>query len=139
MDEAASVSLVERVGHLREQRECAIGIERPFAREKLAQIRSVDIPHRQIDRALRLPKIEDRNRVRMVEARRDRRLANQSLAKSLVAGELRIEEFQRDAIGGALALGEVDGARGALPDQRDKPVPGDSGSDRGVTSHAHRA
>src|SRR2546422_9697741 len=54
----------------------------------------------------------------MVKARRKLGLAQEAAAKALVPRQLGREELERDEPPGARLLGQVDGARRPLPEQR---------------------
>jgi hypothetical protein len=71
----------------------------------------------------------------MFEARRKVRLAQEAAAKSLVVRELGSEDLERHTTSRTLVFGEVDGAHGALPEQRVDPERADSRPDLDLVRH----
>ena len=81
---------------------------RPVADEQLLQRPPVEVLHRDVVGALRLAAVEDRDDVRVVEARRALRLAAEALDELLVGGVPLVQQLQRDLPAELLVLGEVD-------------------------------
>ena len=68
MDEPAGVSSVERRGDLRHDRDCAGGGESVLVAKKVPEV-TVDVAHGKEEASLRLPRLVDRDDVRVVERR----------------------------------------------------------------------
>ena len=70
--------------------------EPALASQQRAQVVAVDVAHRQVQAALVLARVEDRDDVRVVDVRGDARLADEALAKGRILGQGRRDELQRD-------------------------------------------
>ena len=134
MDEPGRVRRVERLARLAHQRDGAPGLEPSLASQELAQIDAVDVLHREVEHAAVLARGDRPHDVRVVERRRQARLAQEALPEPLVVGELGREQLQRDPPP-VRVLREVDGphrpARKQLPDAE----PADDASGRTVSAH----
>ena len=115
----------------RSGRECAVPPQ-----ERL-EIRAVDIPHRDEEAAVGLAGLVDRDDVRVVEARREPRLAQQSLAEALVVGERFREELERDRPLEPNVARAVDVAHATAPDEGLDLVAGDDVAWRDSPSYRH--
>jgi hypothetical protein len=68
--EPVRVRHVERAGDLGDQRDGALGLERPAARQQRTEVGSLDVAHRHVQDAVLLAGVEDLDGVRMVDRRR---------------------------------------------------------------------
>ena len=116
--EATAVRRVERAGDLGEERERAVGGERQLG----AQVVALDEAHRQIQLAVALARLVDRDHVRVVERGRELRLAQEAAAEALVAGELGSNQLQRHRALERDVERAVDDAHPAAADDRLDPV-----------------
>ena len=80
---------------------------RPVADEQLLQRAPFEVLHRDVVRPLRVAAVEDRDDVRMVEARGALRLAAEALDELLVGGMPLVQQLQRHVPAQFLVLGEV--------------------------------
>ena len=117
MDEPALVGRVERVADLLDQPDRAIRVERRLAGDQLPEVVALDVPHRQVQPPVRLSCRVDRDDVRMIERRRDLRLAQEPLAEALALRELRRQELQRHLAAEADVFRAVDRSHAASPEQ----------------------
>ena len=129
------VRAVERVGDLREDGHRHAEVERPLALEECAEVRALDVLHREEQAALRrlssLVEVED---VRVVERLRVLRLPLEAGGEARVVGKPLRQHLQR-AHAALLALGEVDRAHGALAEHRLDPVTGNVSAGRRGAGH----
>ena len=125
MDEPAPVRRVERVGDLPAERDDPRRLEHPLRPQERPEVRPVDVAHRDEQAAVDLTGLVDRDHVRMVERRREPRLAKQPLAEALVVGELGGEELERDRPVEAGVAGAVDLAHPTPAGQFLDEVPGE--------------
>jgi hypothetical protein len=68
--ETALVGGVERSCDLSDEGDCALGRQRTLSPEQRLQVRPVDVPHRDVEESLDLPRVVDRHDVRVIERRR---------------------------------------------------------------------
>ena len=88
--EAARVRRVERARDLRADRAApAPGRAAPSLRSSARRSRALDVAHRQVQPAVGLAGVVDRDDVRVLERRCELGLAQEALAEALVQGELR--------------------------------------------------
>ena len=81
---------------------------RPVPDEQLLQRSPFEVLHRDVVGPLRVAAVEDRDDVRMVEARGALRLPAEPLDELLVGGMALVQQLQRDIPAQLLVLGEVD-------------------------------
>src|SRR5215218_906839 len=138
MDEAGTMRRVERLAGLSHQLGCAPGVETPLAAQELAQIGPVHVLHDQVEDTAVLARGDRPHHVRMVECRREPRLAQEALPEPLVVRKLGRQQLQRHPPALAV-LCEVNGphrpARQQLPDAE----PTDNASGWTVDAHDLRA
>ena len=139
VDEPTLVCLVERSRDLGDDRRGARRIERAFARDELAQVLAVHVAHRQIQGALVLAGLVDRDDVRVVERGGDPRLALEASAETWVLGQLGRDELERDVAVELLLVGEVDDAHAATADQPLDLASCDLRARAGLVPDAHRS
>jgi hypothetical protein len=96
MHERAPVSGVERVRDVGEHRERPLRRKLLLALQDRSQIASLDEPHRQVELAVVLARLVDRDHVRVVERCRQPRFAQEALPEALVLGQLRGDQLERD-------------------------------------------
>ena len=118
VDETRGVGGIESRGDVLDESDSPARLEAALAAEQLAQIRTLDVVHREVEVTLVLARSERLHGVRMVERRRQLGLAQEAPAKTLVAGEFAREELQRDAAPGARLLREVDRSHRPLSEER---------------------
>ena len=119
--EGLGVRGVERVGHLGDHVHRARGGERA-ALDEVREVAAVDEAHVDEELAVDVAVVVDRHDVRVVELRRQRRLALEPAAVLLVGGQLAQEALQRDEPLTARVVGAVDLAHATAPDQGVEPV-----------------
>ena len=115
--QAAPVRRVQGVGHLGGDGDRAGGLEHAFAPQERLEVGALDVPHRDEQAPVGLPRLVDRDDVGVVEPGGEARLAQQALAEALVVGQRRIEELERDRPVEAGVPGEVDLAHAAAAGQ----------------------
>jgi hypothetical protein len=139
MNEPALVRDVQGVGDSGEQVERPSRVERAVPRKQLAQVTAADEAHRQKQVAIGLAEVEDRDDVRVLKGRGQLRLPQETATEALVAGQLGVEQLERDTLIRAGALGEIDRTGSALADQRDQPIARHARPQRRVAPHPGRA
>ena len=97
--ETAGVCSVERRGNLRNQGDRARRLEAAVASEQRTKVAPLDEAHRDVDVPIRLAGRIHRDHVRMVDARRQPRLAQDALTRGLVVHEPGRQHLQRDGTG----------------------------------------
>jgi hypothetical protein len=65
---AAPMGRVQRGGDRPEQRDRPIGLERPLAHDQAAEVGPADVPHRDEQLPIGLPRLVDRDDVRVLHA-----------------------------------------------------------------------
>jgi hypothetical protein len=115
--DAEVVRFGERAADLVEQRRRARPRQRAVAAHDLAEILAAHVLHDQVQRALRLPEVEDLHRVRVVEARHRVRLALEAADHFRIVGEIGVQDLHRRDLAHALVLDLVDDAHAAAADQ----------------------
>ena len=86
---------VERLAGLPHELGRALGLEGPLAPQELAQVDAVHVRHGQVEDAAVVARGDRPHDVRMVERRRELRLAQEALPEPLVVRELGREQLQR--------------------------------------------
>jgi hypothetical protein len=139
MDEALVVRRVQRLRHLPEDGDCALRLERSLLGEKLGQIRALDVPHGQEEQPFLLARLQDGDDVRVVEGGGDPRLAQETLTKPLILGELGGNHLERDLAPEPRVFGAVDRAHPPTADERLDSVPGEFAPEDRLRAvpHAH--
>ena len=123
---------VERARHAIEDRERARWRHGLLALQQPAEVGSLDVAHRDEQHAVGLVGIVDRDHVRMIQRRRQARLAQEPLPELLVLSELGRQQLQRDMPVEPLVVGEVDDRHPTPTEHPLDPVAGDLGSDARV-------
>src|SRR5205823_13807018 len=108
VDESRLVGDVERLCDVCEQRQRPLGLEPAMLAQELLEVAAGDVAHRDVELALVLAGVVDRDDVRMVERSGELRLAQEALAKALVLGQLRCEQLQGDFAVERKVMGPVD-------------------------------
>ena len=108
VDQAAAVRRVQCVRHLGQQIERPLGRKRALRLDQVAELASVDEPHRQVDDPVGFPGGVDREDARVLEPGRNPGLAQEALAEPLVRRQLGRERLERDAPVEHELVGEVD-------------------------------
>jgi hypothetical protein len=135
VDEVAPVSRLERAGHLRDYRDGTIDFEGCLRSKQAPKVRPVDMAHGDVEHALRLPRVVDRDHVLVVDARGHARLPQEALAEAIVLGKLGREDLERHLAVHAQVLGQIDDGHPAPRDERLDPVAGKFGADAGQITH----
>ena len=92
----------------------ALGLERPFAHDGGEQVGAVDEAHGDVELAVDLPRLVDRDHVRVVDRGGEHRLALEALAEPAVAREVVGDQLQRHGPGERDLGRAVDPAHAAL-------------------------
>ena len=125
VDQPVGVRRVQRRGDLgadpagRLQGERAVPVQEP------AQVLAAYVPHRDVQDAVGLAGLEDRDDVRVVDGGRGLRLPFEPAAEDVVAGQFGGEQLERDRAVQAQVTGAVDDGHAAAPDLVLDPVAGD--------------
>jgi hypothetical protein len=133
VDEAAAMGGVEGVRDLRGDRDRARRIERPLAPQQRLEVAAGDVAHRDEQAPLALTGLVDRDHVRVVEAGREPRLAQQPL----VGRDARREQLEGDRAAEPEVRRAMDLAHPAAPEQLLDAVPLDVRAGKRV-SDGHR-
>ena len=94
-----------------------------------SQIVAVHEPHREIDAAVDVARVVDRDDVRVLERHHELRLAREALAEAIVARQGRRDELERNRPLQAQVVRPVDDAHPAAADQLLDPVAEEVGAD----------
>jgi hypothetical protein len=119
------MSGVERTSDLRDDLERAGGSQRALASKHGAQIRALDVAHREVEALFGFTRVVHRDDVRMIEARGEPRLTEKALAESVVVGVTRSEELEGDVPVEVSVVRPVHLSHPAAADQLLDPVAGD--------------
>ena len=122
--EAGAVDRVQRGAGLRDDIGRLGRVERAAAADERAQVVAGDEAHRDVGDAVVLARRVHRDHVRMLDARRGARLAQEPLADVVVVEQLRRDHLQRDDPLELELDRAVDHAHPAATDQRLDPVAG---------------
>ena len=139
MDQALGVRGVQRRGRLRDDRDRTRRIQPGVGPQEALQVRSLDVPHRDVQHAVGLARVVDGDDVGMVETGGDARFADEPLPERFILGELGTEDLQRDPAPEAQVLGQVDDGHPSSPDHRCHPMTGDLGPHPAVGRHQWHA
>ena len=124
VDQADRVCGVERAGELLDDPDRDWGGEPALGADQRLQVAAGDVAHRDVVDAVDLARVVDREDVRMVEARGERRLLHKAFADRVVGGQIGGQYLQRD-IAREADLGRViDSSGPAAPDRGMQPVTG---------------
>ncbi len=93
--EAPPVGGVERTRHLGQDRQRPLGRERALALENALQVAPLHVAHREVELPVAVAGLVDRDHVRMVERRREARLAQEATPEVVVLGELGGDQLER--------------------------------------------
>src|SRR3954463_72095 len=97
----------------------------PGGAHERAQVAALDVAHRDVQGALVLARVVDRDDVRVVDRRRQARLADEALTESRVLGELRGDELEGDRTVEVELDGPVDDAHAAATGDAGDAVAGE--------------
>ena len=129
---------IERVRDLAADRERAGGVERALRAQERPEVRALDEAHREVEAAVDVAGVVDRNDVRVLERHRELRLAREALVEALVERELGRDQLQRDRSLQAQVVGAVDDAHPAPADQLLDAIAEEVGSDLDLGLGAHQ-
>jgi hypothetical protein len=124
MHQAFFVRRIQRRSDRRDDRERPLRFERSLT-EHLAEVRAIDVLHRDEEPTLSLVRVVDRDDVRMLQTRRGRGLADESVAEPRIVGEVRVEQLQSDLPTQLEVLGEIDDGHPAPTDHPLDPMTGE--------------
>ena len=96
VDQAGSVRGVQRRGDLRDDLGGPLGRQRPLVLEQPVQVGARHVAHDEIQLPLGLARAVDRHHVRVVDQRREPRLALEALAEGRIGGAIGRDQLQRD-------------------------------------------
>jgi hypothetical protein len=108
---------VEGVGHRLQQGAQRLDVEPTVALEHRAEVLAVDEAHRQVEHAVRVARVVDRDDVRVLQAGRDGGLPLEAVAVLPVGGERRGEHLEGDRAAQLEVAGAVDDAHTAFADE----------------------
>ena len=134
VNQAAHVGRGQSVRRLVDDRGQSLRIERAVL-EKLPQIGSLDVSHRDEEDVVGLRCLVDRDDVRMVEAGSEPGLAHETLTEGLVLAELWREQLQRDLALEHDVLRPIDDAHAAVPEQSIEAITRKLSTDTGNPTH----
>jgi hypothetical protein len=137
VDEPFRVGGVEGVRDLRDDRECPGGSQRAFTSKHGAQVRALDVAHREVEACVGVARVVDRDDVRVIEARCDPRLAEEALAESVVSRVTRSEDLEGHVPVEAAVVRAVHLSHAAAADQLLDPVAADLDTARNTDQLGH--
>ena len=132
VDEPAGVGGVERGRDRCEQRKGPFGREHPLSCEELPQVGALDVAHRDVELAVNVVGLEDRDDVRVVEAREQLRLAQEALSEAIVLRQVRSEQLERHPAFEAQVQRSVHVGHPTTAEERLDPVASEVGADPDV-------
>ena len=124
MDQPDVVSGLQRAGELRHDRHGDVGGQAALAADHRLEVAAGDVTHRDVAHAVDLAGVVNRHDVRVLEARGQRRLAQEPLADHGVGRQVGGEHLERDVALEAELCRPVDGAGAAPSDRGLEPVTG---------------
>ncbi len=119
----------------------AVRLQSRFAAQQPLEIGALHVPHRDVQDAVGLARVVDRDDVRVVEAGGDLGLADEALPERVIIGELGTEDLQRDLAAQPDVLGQVDDRHPTAADHPHHAMPRELGSrpaDRSYAVHGRR-
>ena len=128
MDQPGGMGGIECRGRLRDQRDGAARFQPRLCSQEPFEIGALDVPHRDVQDAVGLARVVDRDDVRMVEAGGDLGLADEALPERVVIRELWTEDLQRDLAAQPDVLRQVDDRHPATADDAHHAMSGELGS-----------
>ena len=134
VDEPGRVCRVERIAHLPDDPDGAFRVEHSLPAQELAQVDAVHVGHREVQHVAVLAGGDRLDDVRVVERRRELRLAQEPTPEALVVGELGREELERDALP-VFVLREVHASHRPTREQLADPEPADDAAGRTIDAH----
>ena len=135
MDESARVRRVERGRAPRDDRTRGLRREPGLGPQQPPQIRPVDEPHREVEHALGLSGVIDRDDVRVIERRGRPTAAHEPLAERIVLGQGGVQDLQRDLTSQAEVTSQVDDRHRAAPEDRLDAMTGKLGAHPRIGLH----
>jgi hypothetical protein len=128
VDEAAAVRRVERGGDLADDGHRAARLERALAADRVQEVGAVDEAHGDVELAVDLARLVDRDHVRVVDRGRQHRLALKALAELAVAREVLGDQLQRHRPLEGDLRGPIDDAHATLAGHAVDLVAGEDGA-----------
>ena len=135
MNEIVRVRSVECARHLLEDRDGPVELEQTLG-DQILEVAAADVPHGDVDDAVLLTRVVDRDDARVVERCDHLRLLDEALAEVAVAAEVVGERLDRGLAAEDRVLGVVDEAHAAAAEQSEHAVAGDLRADAEGFAHA---
>ena len=101
------------------------------------QVRALDVAHRDVEAAVGIAGLVDRNHIRVIERGGELGLGQEPLAEALVLGQGGREQLQGDVALQAQVLGQVDDAHSSAPEDGFDPIVDDQGAARKLACGRH--
>jgi len=135
MDQPACVGRVERARDLRDDRRRALAAECSVRADDSLQIGALDVPHRDVQGAVDLVGIEDRDDVRVIDRGGELGFTKEPVPEPLAPRELGRQQLERNPASQTDVLGKVDGAHASPADDALDPVAAELRPDTCVLDH----
>ena len=136
MHETARMGRIQGTRQLRQDAD-RVGRIQTAASESLVQVMPLDVSHGDEEEVVGRAGLVDRDDVRVVDRRRELRLAEEAVAERPVLGEGGGQQLHRDLPLESEIFGQVDDAHAPRAQQRVDPVAGELGADPRVVAHLH--
>ena len=136
MDQPGGMGGVQCRRCLRDQGDGAVRFQARLCSQEPLQIGALHVSHRDVEDAVGLARVVDRDDVRMVEAGGDLGLADEALPERIVIRELWTEDLQRDFAAQPDVLRQVDDRHPATADDAHHAMSCELGSHPRI-GHAH--
>ena len=138
VDEAALVRDAQPARDLRDDVGRPSQRQRALLPDQRLQVGAGDVSHRDVEEAVLLARVVDRDDVRVVDRRRETRLAHEPLAKGVVLRELGAQHLERDLVPEAHVVGPEDDAHAAAPEHSLDAIRGEVRAHAGHVADARR-
>ena len=139
MDEPGGVRGIQRAGHLLQDRHRGVRRQVTLAADHPLQIAAGDVAHGEVEHAVDLAGVIDRDDVGMLEAGGEDRLLQEALPELGVRAPIGLEQLERDVSPQGGLNRPVDGAHAAAADHGLDPIAGGGkgGFDIRAPHHGH--
>ena len=135
--EAVGVRRVERGAHLVEDDERLVGLQAAAAGDECGEVDTLDVAHGDVEDALCLSRVVDRDDVRVLEGGSRSPLLLEPLPVAGGLGQFRRENLERDPPPELQLLGEIDHAHSAPAHERFDPEATQHGADAVIRLVSH--
>jgi len=129
VDKAFRVRRVKRGTNLTADRESTRSVQSALVTQESSKIRAVDKTHREIEAAVHVARVVDRDDVRMLERHGELRLTDESRAKPRIESKLGRYELEGNGALQSQVVGAVDDTHRAATDQRLDSIADEVGPD----------